>query len=275
MDAASFEWIPFNIIEEGDVLLRRGDALRLTAVPAGESTGNVSISINGVTNYITQASVPVVHRFDTPGDFAITAIWDDGAQSCANTVMLTVVSAELPETDIAAWQGRERQVQLPFVPSGNVAVVVSDDTLIGPLAPHGAGTALPLTAGRGDEQKFLAIALSVDGQEGPILDSRTINSFWECHTVEGWFHEIETLPDGTRVVQNRLIVGFLPQDVELRLSVFVSGASFENGSSVLAITAADLTPEGEYVYRMLMAPGVSAPCHYVRAYQGDAFIGQR
>src|SRR6266568_1833167 len=64
-------WLPTNLLEANDLVLRTGDALLLTALPAGAPKGVAQIAVVGVTNYSSKDGQPVVHQFTEPGTFSL------------------------------------------------------------------------------------------------------------------------------------------------------------------------------------------------------------
>ena len=264
-------WAEFNILGESDTAVRVGDSLLLTAVPAGATNGTVEIEIVGVTNYLTDVVSPVAHEFGGTGIFTVVGTHDNGSVS-SNSLEVEVIDAAFPTNVPAAWWGKTRTVECPQVPLSGVVVEGDEDTTVGELQPRvGSGAKFSLRIGESDEQRYLAVRL---GQDGPVLDSTPIAGFWVRSVIDGYYYEIAVQEDGSRVIQDTLVMGYLPESVTIKMNIVVGSATFDDGTILRTLAVDDLSDVGEYVYRMIVPSGQTAPCHYVSAHQGGVNIGQ-
>jgi hypothetical protein len=268
---ASIEWSPFNILLETDVMLRVGDSLLLAAHPEGSAEGTASISVAGVTNFVISAAQARAVAFTQPGRHAVTAVFSGGGVVATNTLVVTVVGASVGD-GVSAWMGKVNTVSLPGVPLTNVVVLVDSDIEAVSLGAVGTGIQCSLSVPQFDGARSLAVALP--GASGSVLDSAPIHGFQARYTIDGYYTVAEVLEDGTRVIENRISVSDIPDDVSLVMTAFQAGVCYEDGSSKLVLAKQDFTALGECVYRLYAAPGVSNPCQFLAAYVGNLKIAQ-
>jgi hypothetical protein len=266
---SSVEWTAFNILTEPDVSIRVDDSLRLTAFPPGATGGAVTVQIVGVTNYATDVENPVIHQFTNAGTFTVIGSYSNETVN-TDTVRVTVVSAFFSTNAPAAGWGRTRNIYCPDIQSSSVVVQGDLDSTIGNFGGAGTTRYFRYQVDDADEEHYLVARL---GQNGPILDRTIVDAFWVQATVDGVYYLVETLADGSKVLENRLIAGYLPDSVTLRLQIFVGGGTFDDGTTQRDITVNDLSDEGEYIYRMIIPSSAYVPCHHIKAYQDETYIG--
>ena len=123
-----------------------------------------------------------------------------------------------------------------------------------------------------DSEHYLVGRLGTDGS---ILTSTQLDGFWIRSSVDGVFHIVELQIDGSKIVENRLIAAHLPTSVAIKLSLFSSGTTFDDGTVAREITLGDLSDEGEYIYRMILPANDNVPCHTTKAFQETILVGQK
>jgi hypothetical protein len=110
-------------------------------------------------------------------------------------------------------------------------------------------------------------------KDGPIAAATSVNAFWFVPaTATGNYQVIQTLPDGTRVVEVRYVIdGPIPPDLSIWLQMDVTDAVFANGDTSHELTAADFDASGEARLLIYKAPGTNIPfvCHWIRPYFKD------
>jgi hypothetical protein len=110
------------------------------------------------------------------------------------------------------------------------------------------------------------------GGDGPVLDSAAVNAVYGDNG--SYWREVEVYPDGVRSVEVRLQLGNITPDISIVLTIFVSGVTFEDGTLVKVLTAADFDADGVCRYRLLQSPGsTTSTCHTTRIYQGATYVG--
>lgn len=262
-------WTETNLLPEREdpLQIRKGDALRLSAHPDGETNGTVEINIVGVTNYLTTAEMPVPHVFAEAGEFTVDVLWSHDGTSSNSTTMVEVIHAAFPGNP-ACVIGRVREWACPQLPIDNVDLVRDIQTYV-EQAPAAEGGSLLTLGILTDQARYIVARL---GEEGLILDSAEIigfnadnGSYW---TIVG------TYPDGSRIVEVQLSLGNVPPDLVVELEIFAGGVLFENGTKNLTLTEADFDERGVAVYRFIQAPeSMTSVCHTTRFYESDAYIG--
>ena len=84
---------------------------------------------------------------------------------------------------------------------------------------------------------------------------------------------VETFADGTVMVRAYILLAEVPDDLEITIDVFKSGVTFDDGTILRSITAADFDETGRYQFFMLSLPGVlGGNCHRLTYMQGADVI---
>jgi hypothetical protein len=127
------------------------------------------------------------------------------------------------------------------------------------------------------DQNEPRVVLARLGAGGPVLSATSaigLNLFGDAQTYQ---RQVAVYPDGTRVVETLMVVeDHLPPDATIELDIFVGGVTFEDGTTVLRLTAEDFDNLGQCVVRFLWPAGSqTSVCHTVTMYQGDATVGTR
>ncbi len=69
---------------------------------------------------------------------------------------------------------------------------------------------------------------------------------------------------------------FAPDDIEVQIQVFVSGVTFEDGTTVKTLTKSDFNALGHYQLVLLKdEERLGSICHRIKVYQNGEFVGQR
>ncbi|MEI6516379.1 MAG: binary toxin-like calcium binding domain-containing protein, partial [bacterium] len=189
-------WVPFNVLSEPDIVIRAGDALRLTAQNEANTEGVVMLSITGVTNYLSTSSWPVKHVFAAGGVFVVNGVYSNALGTIARSVRVTVMSGSLPAEKPAVWLSRKRSWSCPALPS-DVGVVEGDYSMSVARNAAGAGSTVDITASDIEWPHGVVVRT---GPGGSILDARPIDGFWVAANVEGFYPVVEKLQDGTTII---------------------------------------------------------------------------
>ena len=115
------------------------------------------------------------------------------------------------------------------------------------------------------------------GEGGPILSKTQTQPFWLYELVEGFVYGVEQLPSGLYKVPDTLFLSpYAPEDIEVRIEVFVSGVTFEDGSTVKTLKKEDFSVLGTYNLILLKdEERLGSTCHRIKVYQNGELIGQR
>ena len=265
----STTWVATNVLSDADVTLRQGDALRLIALPEGATGGTVQIAIGG-TQYNTTPDAPVAHTFANAGTYTVSGTYTPAqGDPVTGSLDVTVVECAQPEPP-AVWRDRERAWTWTGVPE--VAVLEATNIDLRETAQSATSRTMQLLRSEVLEDVRIVARL---GTAGPVLASVTTAGFWLREAVEGYTPIIETFPDGSTMLENQIFTYGLPDTVRIHLTVAPAGVSFDDGTIVRDITAADFDELGVYVYHMLRTDPQLSICRNTTVYQGAAVVGER
>jgi hypothetical protein len=267
------EWVPRNVLDGGSLMVRAGDSVKLSALPAGETSGVMRITVGNATTSWAEPSDSVVYEFASNGTWAVTGVFSNGNGVVSNTLQVTALGGGFPTNEPICWWGLTRGWNCPSLPPQ--AVVESNAAVAAGTASwlSGGGRRLSVAAMDGDGPRYLAARIATNG---PVLDSRPLAVTWLRATVAGYFYRTDVLSDGTQVTQDTLHAGHFPPTGRIRINIWTSGAVFEDGTLVKWMDASDLDGAGSATYRMLVAPGRDkVACHSIAIYDGTESVGSR
>ena len=256
-------WQPFDLSAPptNAVALRTGDAL-LLASSAGETGFEVSLGGVAVTN-LTLGASPSAFVFPSAGDYLV---FEAGGTSGV-PVAVRAVSASFGG-DALCVAGTPRVWSCPAIPTNGVCVDVDGGLTVSASPLASGGTAFTLLSASPSALRMVARL----GDDGPVLDSAAVNAVYGDNG--SYWREVEVYPDGVRSVEVRLQLGNITPDIRIVLTIFVSGVTFEDGTLVKVLTAADFDADGVCRYRLLQSPGsTTSTCHTTRIYQDSAYVG--
>lgn len=248
----SVDWIPFDVLSEGDAVLRKGDALRLSL---GGRQG--TISVDGVV-VADDSAEPVCYRFDACGRHVVEGF--GGGES--GSVVVDVVSCSLAG-DRPIWRGKTNSFAFPG--SGFASMSMLCDRGAELVGSECSGVSGVFSFAAAESGCPRAVSCEIANSDASVVGSVELKPFTAHYTLEGVYYEIGCLDDGTRIVENRLTAFDLPHSAELRMTSH-SGVCFEDGAGTLSISADDFDDTGDCIYRFLVPEGVDHPCQFLHAY---------
>ena len=265
-------WTPTNVLTPltAPILVRVGDSLKLTAVPtaANVSTdGTVTISVNGTHQTVTEKFA--AYKFASTGSYTVEASFQPTAGGTPLTGSITVkaVPAGFNGTPYAIL-GYERSWSNPNIPAE--AILESDSGLM--LFRTNLTTGCNLAFyGRTAGQSWITARL---GDNGPIMASGYV-SILDCntHKNDGYYKLIDTFSDGSKMIEGYIVLTNIPSDLTIKLQIATAGTTFEDGTTIKTLTAADFDANGICRYRMLKsATSVTATCHTINFYEGSTLV---
>ncbi len=266
----NIRWVPTNLIGSGNLTIRKGDSLLLTAYRAGATNGTVAINVAGVTNYVTTVPAPAACLFNSAGVFTVTGIHNDGIVT-SNSIQVKVVEAAFNDGP-ACWVGRSRMWECPQIPQE--AVVEHDARIkwedLG-VSTNGARQ-FRVTADQ-PEDRYLVARL---GETGPVLTNAAAKGFSVRSTVETYVRVVDTYTNGDQVIETLVVLHPVISDVTVRLEMIVGGVTFDDGSVVKELTLADFDELGQCPVRFIRpAAAQTSICHVLKVFENEAFIGMR
>lgn len=261
-------WTELNILTHGTntVLLRKGDALLLTAKTNDAVTGTMGIGIEGVTNYAGSIEHPIPHGFEEAGLFTVTGTYTNDVVTNGQ-ITVQVVSASFNGTP-ACLIGVKREWDCPLIP--DEAVIKGDPRLHVEEIPWEGGGRRFLIGTWTEEARYIVARLGTE--DGPILAHTHVAGIRSAQPP--YWRVIQSFSDGSRLVEARLYLGNIPDDLTVEFNIFVGGVTFDDGTISRTITADDFNEFGEYVYYMLQSRDTkSATCHTTKIYQDGKYMG--
>ena len=267
------QWLPINVLNATNLIIRAGDNLLLTAGSGAE--GNVRLSISSgsgtLTNITTTATQPVPYMFIQAGTYTVTAIYAPRSHGPAQTggITVTVIGYSFPNNP-DCMVNRLRSWNLTNVPP-QISLEVDprlNPRLIESLPDNGRSMELLV------EDNYACAIVARLGNQGPILGGAKADSFRLFATPDTYNTVIQHYSDGSQLVETMDILSPLLPDLSLQLKIIVGGVTFDDGTLVHDVTAGDFDPLGESVIRFLMPAWVqTANCHTVQVFQGDVLVG--
>ena len=268
--ACSVVWDEVNVLTSGDMKVRQADSLLLSAVPTNAGSGTMQVQIAGVTNYTTTDMLSLSYCFSSTGTYAVTGTFiPDVGSTVGNTMMITAVSSRFPTNIPEAWVGKERAWTCPDIL--DATPVEYDPRLImeNNECSYG-GRELAITTDVNDP-RFMVTRLN---DNGPVLDSSSINSIRFYSTAGQMDMVITNYADGSKLIEEHMIMSPVLPDVTVEIRVFVSGVTFDDGTTYRRLTHSDFSETGEYRCRFFRPASVKTSiCHWSRLYQGDVMLG--
>jgi hypothetical protein len=80
----------------------------------------------------------------------------------------------------------------------------------------------------------------------------------------------------SRLVEQMIVESPVLPEVQVRLEVIAGGVTFDDGTTVKILTAADFNELGEAIVRFVQSSAnAGAVCHRLLAYQEGVFLGKR
>ena len=260
-------WTALNVLESGNLTIRKDDSLMLTAYPSGATNGTVTIAIEGSTTCETTVDQPVVHQFTDAGEYTVTGTY---AGTQYRSIVVTVIGASFPASPPAAELGVKRTWICPDMPAD--AVLESDSTV--DLQRLSTGVKITMHNVSADHYMVARLPDNADGTPGVICDSAKLGGFWVHDGADSRTFIVEQHATYD-VWETVLVMKNLPSDVTIEIQVFIAGVSFVEGGSYRAITSANFNSLGEYRFRLIHPHSVSAAtCHTIKMYQGGTYLGQ-
>ena len=267
-------WEAINLLDNvysNGLAIRGGSSLLLAARPAESANGMFTLTIwngtNVVTNMVAAAGSSVPYCFGQAGIFTVSGSCSNETTITNGTLSVRVVTGSFNGREADCATGQARTWDCPDITTS--AVVTADNQLsVSSTNLSGGGTRFTLMNPT-DGPLYMVARL---GAGGIILDSAKISSIYGDHGT--YFKVVETFADGSRLVEVRLQLGYVPSDLTVKLSIFVGGVTFLDGTIIKTLTAADFNELGVCTYRMLQsASSHSSTCHATKIYQNGLYIG--
>ena len=111
-------------------------------------------------------------------------------------------------------------------------------------------------------------------QNGPILASTKLNGFWVQSAVDSHMWIVANNGD-SQTWEDQLITKNVPQDVDICISITVSGVTFDDMTLERTITSNYLNALGEYDFMMIHPKSLgTSTCHTIKTYENGVYLGE-
>jgi hypothetical protein len=254
------------------ITIRKDDAMKFTAYPAGATSGTVTIACNG-QSAVTDLTTPTILSFTNAGTYTVTGTWTPASGSpVSGSLSVNVLSGSFPSNPAACLLNVARVWACTNLPADVVVSAGDSNKTVLTQQLLSQGRNLTLTRKDAYRPDYVVARL---GQGGPVLCSQRIEPFTMRAAVDGFFWVAQVYPDGRQLWYNQIVAARVPATVNMELKVFVGGVTFDDLTLVRWITSADLSPLDEYSLGLIRSPGLStSSCHTLRAYQDGVYLGE-
>ena len=250
--------------------IRTGDALKIACCEGRESAVVISnFTAAGIarpfTNWTQTASSPC--RFDDPGLYLVRvsspAPFFGTDEAFA---WVEVVKSRFPVRNPVIMQDRSCVLDCPELAPRNL--LERDDGLAVAVTNRaGGGLTVALST---PYDRDLGLVSRLD-EDGAVSDAIQVTPVWADNGT--YYHVTQTYPDGSQLVEVSLLLGAIRPDMSVKLSIFVSGVTFEDGTRNKIMTADDFDENGHCLIRFIKARGVTTSvCHQTCIYQNGKLV---
>jgi PA14 domain/Fibronectin type III domain/Bacterial TSP3 repeat len=262
-------WTPTNVMTDEDLTIRTGDSLLLTAPGTANVTGSVNITVNG-ESFATDENGKVPYKFENAGTFTVTATLtpNNGDSVVSGDITIKVVAASFAGAPYAI-VGLDRNWTNPQIPAE--AALDYDDSLTVYRSLQTDGSSNIAFYGKNPGDAYITARL---GKDGPVMAAAQINVIdVATHKADGYYQIIDTFSDGSMMIEGRISLTVVPEDLKIKIKVYTAGTTFIDGTIEKTLTAADFDESGVCRYQLLKSPeSNTSTCHGISFYQGDTFI---
>ena len=270
--AVELTWEQTNLIDANGTTLkiRKGDSLLLNAVPAGQTTGSVEVSVDGGQSLVSTVDSPIPVNFDTAGTFTVVGTWSDAGATSTGQITVEVVEASFARSPIGMVAETRSWVN-PDLPEG---VIIESDmrTLVAEADPNPAGDRVLEITTDALDTRYIAARLSPGG---PILSTQEIRGQRAASTTATSFRLVENYEDGTSLYEVAVALADVYPETEVHLDIYGAGVIFDDGTVYKVLTEADFNEVGiAYVYFIRPASSRGSICHNTNIYDATVFIGE-
>ncbi len=274
------KWVPYNLLDhDGETLLiRKGDALRLTAIDPDRADADLEKATGGqfalnVFNeeFSSPNTRPLAVAFDEVGTYTVSGEYTKGNSTIAALINVQVIDGTFPDESPACLVGRTREWSFEGIPT-NAVLEVDDTVELAELST--TNQALRTVALKANDTNGDHIMLARLYPDGPILDSARLFIFWVQNATDGYFWTVERYED-SELWEIESIVKNLPDTVDMQIKVIIGGVTLDDYTLERWLTNAAYDEIGEYRFRLFHPNSTKASaCHTFKVYQNGQFIGE-
>jgi hypothetical protein len=272
-EKCSLQWLPLNVLDANNLIIRTGDSLLLGANAGQQARVRISVALGTQILAVstTTADQPLPYLFASNGTYTVTAtVTPKSGSPQTGSSVVKVVGHSFPNNNPACWAERRRDWDVQSVTTN---VVLEADSRLSAeqtatLPDNGARLSLLIDQ---SEPRYIVSRL---GGGGPILDSTTANGFRLFATPDTYNQVVETYPDASRLVETMEVLSPMLPNLTVQIRVIAGGVTFDDGTTYKELSTTDFDALGQYKLRFLMPDkAVTANCHRITVMQGAAWIG--
>jgi hypothetical protein len=264
-------WKETNLLAElllDEIVVRRGDAMRLTAHLPNIVSGTSKIKVNGESVGSCSVDGEVVFRFEQDGVYVVEGSVSgvDGQGSTVNysrTAQVRAVgsSSETVAAMVSTWRSW-------MAPSDRPSEAVAEwDSRLSWKTVSGVKklkTTVP-------EERYGVVRL---GENGPVIAPVTVKGFNLWFMKNTYLNYDEIYEDGSFTAKTTMIMSPVLSEIEINQRCRAV-TSYEDGSRVRDFDWSDFSQTGEVVIIFShSSSGAQSCCHYTDAYQDGVLVGR-
>ncbi|MEM9399276.1 MAG: PA14 domain-containing protein [Verrucomicrobiota bacterium] len=272
-------WESTDVYNADNITIRKGDSLLLDLWPDGASLGQSNLVITHVPEQSADPVDPITysisasdeetqeHLFSEAGTYHLSSVLG----AAAHTFTVKVVEADLG-SEIAAWLGRNRDWIPATLDASSFIQADSRLEVSEKKARKNSPRNFKVTSYETTERPIVA---RVDS-EGDILDSVAVKGFHLASSTSTFYRNLGVLEDGTEIVEMGLLLTEMIEGIEIDISIFVGGVTFDDGTISRTLTLSDFDENGQASVVFLKAPGIdTSTCHRLKIYHNGTYLGTR
>lgn len=250
--------------------IRAGDSLRIAGCGSRESEVTVSKANDAgewqtVTNWTQSASTPYCFREDGLYLVSVSApgllVGTDDAYA-----LVDVVESSFPMRNPVIMQDSDSRLSCPGLSPRNL---LEHDSELRVTATSRAAGGMDLALSTSRDTDLGLVSRLGDGEA--ISDAIQVTPVWADNG--SYYHVAQTYPDGSQLVEVSLLLGAMTDEMSVRLTIFVAGVTFEDGTRTKTLQPEDFDEDGRCVVRFVKARGVTTSvCHRTTIYQNGAQV---
>ena len=246
-------WVPYNALAGGELNLAAGSSLLLEVpLPGNSQNWTRQLLLDGQPVALSAAGIATV-PFNAPGTYLLkaTKTKKNGAPTEV-TVTVHVHGSPAGEGPWPALVLRER-TQNTILPDAPARLEADPRVGLVKLADS--------YAWQPDDNTDYRFVVRT-GQDGPILKAVDAPASQIYMAQDTYMTILETLPDGTRLVESMIILSPKRPGHSVKLEIIVGGVLFDDGTRVKTLAEEDFDELGQAKIFFLWPPNAkSATCH--------------
>lgn len=266
-------WVPTNVIESEEILIREGDALLLAGWGDSEAIAvqKCDISINGQLFPDTMRGEPLEYSFPQAGTYQIDWGLKEGplesGYALEGTVMVEV-AARPSMTSPDCVVGFERSWEVTNLhPAALVQIDRDVEVWDGAEIPGGFSYRILM------EEPVTEYAVTRLDYDGPILANVPIQGVWVETGRKTLAVITEQFADGSQRIAMPIYLPKVSDDVVVKVELIRAGVVFEDGSQYKEISGAEFDEFGYYMMEFFVPDEDTTNCHRLSLWQDGQMIG--